>query len=69
MYLLLLPEWWVIPFDMRQTWKRQTYISTINRIMRRKATVTGGTCSNGGFRITGGYDGTLHTIGYTVQAS
>lgn len=28
----------IIPFDMRQTWKRQTYISTIHSIMRRKAT-------------------------------
>lgn len=55
----------IIPFDMRQTWKRQTYISTINRIMRRKATVTECTSSNGGFHFTCGYDGTLHSISNT----
>lgn len=52
----------IIPFDMRQTWKRQTYISTINRIMRRKATVAGRTSSNGGFHFTCGCGGTLHSI-------
>lgn len=59
----------IIPFDMRQTWKRQTYISTINRIMRRKATVAGRTSSNGGFRLTCGYDGTLHSISNTVGST
>lgn len=42
---------WVIPFDMRQTWKRQTYISTMNNMMRKaKATVC--MSSNCGFHLT-----------------
>ena len=46
----------VVPFDMRQTWKRQTDISTVNSIMRRKATVAGCRCRNRAFHFTCGYD-------------
>lgn len=47
----------VIPFDKRQTWKRQTDISTMNSIMRR-----GGGYGRPLHSITGGVK-TLHYTG------